>query len=93
VHGRALHRLAPKSATACSTAAPDDADKGLSVTDHPTGEAQATEKLGTLAAVAAIRTALNIFLAREIREEQRVLAPRCPADRPEPPASGDGVVR
>lgn len=32
------------------------------------------EELGKLAAVAAIRTALNFFLAREIREEQRVLA-------------------
>jgi uncharacterized membrane protein len=31
-------------------------------------------ELGKLAAVAAIRTALNFFLAREIREEQRMLA-------------------
>jgi uncharacterized membrane protein len=31
------------------------------------------EELGKLAAVAAIRTALNYFLAREIRDEQRTL--------------------
>ena len=31
------------------------------------------EELGKLAAVAAIRTALNFFLAREIREEQQIL--------------------
>jgi uncharacterized membrane protein len=34
------------------------------------------EELGKLAAVAAIRTALNFFLAREIREEQRTVAER-----------------
>lgn len=34
------------------------------------------EELGKLAAVAAIRTALNFFLAREIREEQRTVADR-----------------
>jgi uncharacterized membrane protein len=31
------------------------------------------EELGKLAAVAAIRTALNFFLAREIKEEQEVV--------------------
>lgn len=34
------------------------------------------EELGKLAVVAAIRTALNFFLAREIREEQETLAAR-----------------
>ena len=33
-------------------------------------------ELGKLAAVAAIRTALNFFLAREIAEERRILAER-----------------
>ncbi|HET9859710.1 MAG TPA: DUF1622 domain-containing protein [Nocardioidaceae bacterium] len=43
------------------------------------------EELGKLAAVAAIRTALNFFLAREIREEQRVIAERQQVRRePEP---------
>ena len=39
-----------------------------------TAIAPSFEELGKLAAVAAIRTALNYFLAREIREEQRSLA-------------------
>ncbi len=39
-----------------------------------TAIAPSFDELGKLAAVAAIRTALNYFLAREIREEQRVLA-------------------
>jgi uncharacterized membrane protein len=34
------------------------------------------EHLAQLAAVAAIRTALNFFLAREIREEQRLVEER-----------------
>ena len=38
-----------------------------------TAIAPSFEELGKLAAVAAIRTALNFFLAREIREEQRIL--------------------
>jgi uncharacterized membrane protein len=38
-----------------------------------TAIAPSFEELGKLAAVAAIRTALNFFLAREIREEQRTL--------------------
>jgi uncharacterized membrane protein len=39
-----------------------------------TAIAPSFEELRKLAAVAAIRTALNFFLAREIREEQRILA-------------------
>jgi uncharacterized membrane protein len=42
------------------------------------------EELGKLAAVAAIRTALNFFLAREIREEQKVIAERDQLDEPAP---------
>jgi uncharacterized membrane protein len=38
-------------------------------------------ELGKLAAVAAIRTALNFFLAREIAEERRILAERADSDR------------
>lgn len=34
------------------------------------------EELGKLAAVAAIRTALNYFLAKETKEEKRILAER-----------------
>jgi uncharacterized membrane protein len=41
-----------------------------------TAVAPSFEELGKLAAVAAIRTALNFFLAREIREEQRFIAER-----------------
>ncbi len=41
-----------------------------------TAVAPTFEELGKLAAVAAIRTALNFFLAREMREEQRVLDER-----------------
>jgi uncharacterized membrane protein len=39
-----------------------------------TAIAPSFEELGKLAAVAAIRTALNFFLAREIKEEQRQVA-------------------
>jgi len=45
-----------------------------------TAVAPSFEELGKLAAVAAIRTALNVFLAKEIREEQRA------EERPERPA-------
>ena len=38
-----------------------------------TAVAPSFEELGKLAAVAAIRTALNFFLAREIKEEQKIL--------------------
>lgn len=41
-----------------------------------TAIAPSFEELGKLAAVAAIRTALNFFLAREIREEQRAIQER-----------------
>ena len=45
-----------------------------------TAIAPSYEELGKLAAVAAIRTALNFFLAREIREEQQTLERRRAAD-------------
>ncbi|GAB2866070.1 DUF1622 domain-containing protein [Nocardioides pacificus] len=49
-----------------------------------TAIAPSFEELGKLAAVAAIRTALNFFLAREIREEQELLdAERTPERAPE----------
>ena len=35
-------------------------------------------EIGQLAAVAAIRTALNFFLSREVREERQQLAPPSP---------------
>lgn len=41
-----------------------------------TAVAPSFEELGKLAAVATIRTALNFFLAREIREEQRTVEQR-----------------
>jgi uncharacterized membrane protein len=41
-----------------------------------TAIAPSFQELGKLAAVAAIRTALNFFLAREIKEEQEVVAER-----------------
>ena len=44
-----------------------------------TAIAPTLDELGVLAAVAAIRTALNFFLNREIREEQQQLAPTTPA--------------
>ena len=39
------------------------------------------EELGKLAAVAAIRTALNFFLAREIREESQMLRDSAEVER------------
>lgn len=56
-----------------------------------TAIAPSFQELGKLAAVAAIRTALNFFLAREIREEQDIIrrehetasaSPDAPAPRP-----------
>ncbi|MBE7324193.1 DUF1622 domain-containing protein [Nocardioides sp. Y6] len=41
-----------------------------------TAIAPSFEALGKLAAVAAIRTALNYFLSREIQQEQRTMAAR-----------------
>lgn len=49
-----------------------------------TAIAPSFEELGKLAAVAAIRTALNFFLAREIREEQDVIAHEHEAAGPQP---------
>jgi uncharacterized membrane protein len=46
-----------------------------------TAIAPSFEELGKLAAVAAIRTALNFFLAREIKEEEAVEARRTVATR------------
>jgi uncharacterized membrane protein len=54
-----------------------------------TAVAPSFDELGKLAAVAAIRTALNYFLAREIREEQRiVLGPGEPPQFPQRQAHG-----
>ena len=55
-----------------------------------TAIAPSFEELGKLAAVAAIRTALNFFLAREIAEERRILAERArgkPFERPAEPSA------
>ena len=41
-----------------------------------TAVAPTLREIGELAAIAAIRTALNYFLAREIKEEQQTLAER-----------------
>ena len=41
-----------------------------------TAIAPSFEELGKLAAVAAIRTALNYFLSREVREEKEIMAQR-----------------
>ena len=41
-----------------------------------TAIAPSFEELGKLAAVAAIRTALNYFLSREVKEEKEILAQR-----------------
>ena len=60
-----------------------------------TAVAPSFEELGKLAAVAAIRTALNFFLAREIAEEQRTLNrsdhDRLPADPAGPGRSPAGT--
>lgn len=53
-----------------------------------TAIAPSFEELGKLAAVATIRTALNFFLAREIREEQRMLSQKL---RGEPSAGVTGL--
>ena len=46
-----------------------------------TAIAPSFSEIGQLAAIAAIRTALNFFLAREIAEERRILAERADSDR------------
>lgn len=51
-----------------------------------TAIAPTLREIAELAAVAAIRTALNFFLAREIKEERRELAPR-------PQPTGTGPLR
>lgn len=53
-----------------------------------TAIAPSFEELGKLAAVATIRTALNFFLAREIKEEQRTIEERERARSAPPPAPG-----
>lgn len=50
-----------------------------------TAVAPTFEEIGQLAAVAAIRTALNWFLAREIAEERRTLAEKDSAKATRPP--------
>jgi uncharacterized membrane protein len=55
-----------------------------------TAIAPTLREIAELAAVAAIRTALNFFLAREIKEERAELAKRVPADDPVP--AGDPVA-
>ena len=54
-----------------------------------TAIAPSFEELGKLAAVAAIRTALNYFLARELKEESEQV--RAQRERTTPPAPGDGA--
>ena len=53
-----------------------------------TAIAPSFEELGKLAAVAAIRTALNFFLAREIKEEQHALAERASKESAAGPGKG-----
>ncbi|WP_229403418.1 DUF1622 domain-containing protein [Micromonospora okii] len=43
------------------------------------------DQIAKLAAIAAIRTALNFFLRREIAHEQRQVTPAAPAPGPEAP--------
>lgn len=56
-----------------------------------TAIAPSFQELGKLAAVAAIRTALNFFLAKEIREEQEVVEARAKASSAAAAAPPDGV--
>lgn len=61
-----------------------------------TAIAPTLKEIGELAAVAAIRTALNYFLSREIKEERAELAKRRDAgagDRSEPDDPGTGELR
>lgn len=63
-----------------------------------TAIAPSFQELGKLAAVAAIRTALNFFLAREIREEReqvtdaRAVAAGEPVPEPGPGPAANGVA-
>lgn len=52
-----------------------------------TAVAPSFEELGKLAAVAAIRTALNFFLAREIKEETAQIGERAERTKHGPPAT------
>ncbi|PWW22080.1 putative membrane protein [Geodermatophilus normandii] len=59
-----------------------------------TAVAPSFRELGQLAAVAAIRTALNYFLSREIAEERRQVAEEAGAPAPDPASAehrGRGV--
>jgi uncharacterized membrane protein len=59
-----------------------------------TAIAPTLREIGELAAVAAIRTALNYFLAREIREERSELARHDDSQPPVPePTAGPGPMR
>jgi uncharacterized membrane protein len=59
-----------------------------------TAIAPTLREIGELAAIAAIRTALNYFLAREITEERIELARREDRQHPAPdPAAGPGPLR
>lgn len=49
-----------------------------------TAVAPTWDDIGKLAAIAGIRTALNYFLDREVREEQRLQAEADAAGRPQP---------
>lgn len=53
-----------------------------------TAVAPTWDDIGKLAAVAGIRTALNYFLDREVREEQRVQAERRASGQPLPHEGG-----
>lgn len=56
-----------------------------------TAIAPSFQELGKLAAVAAIRTALNFFLAREIREEQKIVNEREKAGSAADPQSAEST--
>ena len=56
-----------------------------------TAVAPTFEEIGKLAAIAAIRTALNYFLGREIAEERRQLAEEEKSDDPDPAAVPGGT--
>jgi uncharacterized membrane protein len=58
-----------------------------------TAVAPTFEELGKLAAVAAIRTALNYFLRKEIAEERRQLAEDERESSPDPAEVPDGTTR
>ena len=53
-----------------------------------TAIAPSFREIGQLAAIAAIRTALNYFLSRELAEERRQVAGQDPAARPDKSTAG-----